>query len=143
MDNASFGGVISSLELRGINYTTAHGSSGDETARCVVGQRLAVKISAFVLLTAPVLGCCFGAIFLSTFVGLVAGAVPESNVGTGFGVGLGDRKANTGGGTGNYGSLSLEGETLQNGAAIDQTVVVVDEVASVKRVEIRHFEDCV
>lgn len=75
--------------------------------------------------------------------GLVAGAVPESNVGTGFGVGLSNRKADTSGGTGNDCSFALEGEALQDRAAIDQAVVVVDEVASVKRVEIGHFKDCV
>lgn len=80
---------------------------------------------------------------LSTLRSLGVAKVPESNVGTHLGVGLSNGPTDTGGSTGDDGSLSLEGEALHDRAAIDPTLVVVDKVASIEWVKIRHGDSYV
>jgi hypothetical protein len=72
---------------------------------------------------------------LGTFRGVLVVKVPESNVASHLGVGSGHGVTNTGTGTSDDGSLALEGETLQDGTAIDPTLVIVDEVSTVERVK--------
>jgi hypothetical protein len=52
-----------------------------------------------------------------------------------------NREANTGSSASNDRGLALEGETLQDRTTIDYAIVIVDKVASVERVKIRHGED--
>lgn len=56
VNNTGFGGVVGSLKLGNVDDATAHGSSGNEAARGVVGQGLASKGGTLVLLATPVLG---------------------------------------------------------------------------------------
>lgn len=80
---------------------------------------------------------------LGTLRSLGVAKVPKSNVGTHLGVGLSNGPADTGGSTGDDGSLSLEGEALHDGSTIDPTLVIVDKVTSVEWVKIRHGDSCV
>lgn len=54
VDNASFGRVISRLQLRDIDNLAAHAGGGDEASIGEALQLVAIEVGAFLLLTTPV-----------------------------------------------------------------------------------------
>lgn len=55
VNDTSLSGVVGSLKLGNVDDATAHGSSGNEAARSIVGQGLTSNGSTLVLLATPVL----------------------------------------------------------------------------------------
>lgn len=54
VDDTGLGGVVGCLHLGKVDNMTAHGGGSHETTVCEVGELVAIPISAFLLLAAPV-----------------------------------------------------------------------------------------